>query len=231
MAIDESKGDSNREIEGLAYDSREVKPGYLFVALRGSTQDGHDFVKEAIRNGAVAVVLESAGGGKGIDTAVTVVRVPDSRVALSKLAVEFYGHPYRDMNLIGITGTNGKTTTSYLLESILLAAGARPGVIGTINDRLPGKTWEANVTTPESLELMQRLRDMAEAGVTHVVMEISSHALDQGRVEDCPFQAAVFTNISRDHLDYHKSIEAYFEAKSRLFLDSGKRGLVNLQGQ
>lgn len=224
MAIDESKGDSNREIEGLAYDSREVKPGYLFVALRGSTQDGHDFVKEAIRNGAVAVVLESAGGEKGIDTEVTVVRVPDSRVALSKLAVEFYGHPYRDMNLIGITGTNGKTTTSYLLESILLAAGARPGVIGTINDRLPGKVWEANVTTPESLELMQRLRDMAEAGVTHVVMEISSHALDQGRVEDCPFQAAVFTNISRDHLDYHKSIEAYFEAKSRLFLGLREKG-------
>jgi UDP-N-acetylmuramoyl-L-alanyl-D-glutamate--2,6-diaminopimelate ligase len=218
MAIHESKGDSDREIAGLAYDSREVKPGYLFVALRGNTRDGHNFVKEAVRNGAVAVVLESAGCGKDIDKDVSVVRVPDSRAALSKLAAEFYGHPYKNMTMVGITGTNGKTTTSYLLESILLAAGARPGVIGTINDRLPEKIWEAHITTPESLELMKRLHDMAEAGVTHVVMEVSSHALDQGRVKDCPFQVAVFTNISRDHLDYHKSIEAYFEAKSRLFL-------------
>jgi UDP-N-acetylmuramoyl-L-alanyl-D-glutamate--2,6-diaminopimelate ligase len=218
MAIHESKGDFDREIAGLVYDSREVKPGYLFVALRGNTRDGHNFVKEAVRKGAVAVVLESAGLVKDIDKDVSVVRVPDSRAALSKLAAEFYGHPYRDMTMVGITGTNGKTTTSYLLESILLAAGARPGVIGTINDRLPGKNWEAHITTPESLELMKRLRDMAEAGVTHVVMEVSSHALDQGRVRECPFQIAVFTNISRDHLDYHKSIEAYFEAKSRLFL-------------
>ncbi len=222
VTVQESKGDFNREIAGLAYDSREVKPGYLFVALRGKTQDGHHFVKEAIRKGAVAVLLESAGLGKYIAEGVSVVRVADSRAALSKLAAEFYGHPYRNMTVVGITGTNGKTTTSYLLESILLAAGARPGVIGTINDRLQGKTWEAHVTTPEPLELMKRLHDMAEAGVSHVVMEVSSHALDQGRVMDCPFQLAVFTNISRDHLDYHKTIEAYFEAKSRLFLGLGE---------
>jgi len=225
-AIHESTGDFDLEIAGLAYDSREVRPGYLFVAIRGSTRDGHDFVNEAVRNGAAALVLESPGHGKAIDKDVSVVRVPNSRAALSKLAAEFYGHPYRNMTMVGITGTNGKTTTSYLLESILLAAGARPGVIGTINDRLQGKIWEADVTTPESLELMKRLHNMAEAGATHVVMEVSSHALDQGRVRDCPFQIAVFTNISRDHLDYHKSIEAYFEAKSRLFLglSEGKTG-------
>ena len=221
-AIQELRGDSNLEISGLAYNSREVKPGYMFVALRGNTQDGHCFVKEAVRRGAVAVVLESAKFEKDIDKGVAVVRVPDSRAALSKLAAEFYGHPYRNMTMIGITGTNGKTTTSYLLESILLSAGASPGVIGTVNDRLPGRTWEAHITTPESLELMKRLHDMDEAGVTHVVVEVSSHALEQGRVRDCPFQIAVFTNISRDHLDYHKSLEAYFEAKSRLFL--GLRG-------
>jgi UDP-N-acetylmuramoyl-L-alanyl-D-glutamate--2,6-diaminopimelate ligase len=222
MAVQESKGDLDLEIAGLAYDSRQVKPGYLFVALRGSARDGHDFINEAVRNGASAVVLESEGSGKDIDNDVSVVRVRDSRAALSKLAAEFYGHPYRNMTMVGITGTNGKTTTSYLLESILLAAGARPGVIGTINDHLRQKIWEADVTTPESLELMKRLHNMAESGATHVVMEVSSHALDQGRVRDCPFQIAVFTNISRDHLDYHKSIEAYFEAKSRLFLGLGE---------
>lgn len=216
--IHESKGDSDLEISGLAYDSRKVKSGYVFVALRGTKQDGHDFVEEAVRNGAAAVVLESGRIVKGLDKNICVIRVPDSRTALSNLAAEFYRHPYRDMTMIGITGTNGKTTTTYLLESILLAAGGRPGIIGTINDRLQEKSWKVDVTTPESLELMKRLREMADAGATHIVMEVSSHALDQGRVKGCPFQVAVFTNISRDHLDYHKSLEAYFEAKSRLFL-------------
>jgi len=214
----------DRKIEGLAYDSREIKQGFLFVALRGQTEDGHDFIRDAIRNGAVAVVTESFQGRNRINENVAVVQVPDSREALSKLAVNFYGHPFKDMNLIGITGTNGKTTTSYLLESIFLAAGAKPGVIGTINYRAQGQTWEAPVTTPESLDIMQILRKMAESGVTDVVMEVSSHALDQGRAEDCPFRVALFTNISRDHLDYHQSMEAYFEAKSRLFLRLAEKG-------
>ena len=127
------------------------------------------------------------------------------------------------MNLTGITGTNGKTTTSYLLESILLRQAYKPGVIGTINYRSPDQTWEASVTTPESLELMQTLRKMADSGVSDVVMEVSSHALEQGRVEDCPFRVAVFTNISRDHLDYHHSMEEYFRAKSLLFRNLRQR--------
>ncbi len=196
----------------------------MFVALRGHTRDGHDFIRDAIQNGAVAVIAESPRDGNCINKNVAMVRVPDSREALSKLAVKFYNRPFKDMNLIGITGTNGKTSTSYLLESILLAAGAKPGVIGTINYRAQGQTWEAPVTTPESLDLMQTLRRMADSDVTDVIMEVSSHALDQGRTEDCPFRIAVFTNISRDHLDYHQSMKAYFEAKSRLFLRLAEKG-------
>ena len=220
----DSHGVSDLEIEGLAYDSRRVRPGFLFVALKGYAQDGHAFIHDAVQNGAVAVVVESFQDESGVNENVAMIQVPDSRRALSKLAANFYGHPFKAMNLIGITGTNGKTTTSYLLESILLAAGAKPGVIGTINYRTPEQTWEAPVTTPESLELMRTLRRMADSGVSDVVMEVSSHALDQGRVEGCPFRTAVFTNISRDHLDYHHSMEEYFKAKSLLFRNLRDRG-------
>jgi UDP-N-acetylmuramoyl-L-alanyl-D-glutamate--2,6-diaminopimelate ligase len=215
----ELSGDKNPEIKGLAYDSRQVKPGYVFVALRGHQLDGHDYILEAIRKGAVAVVAEEF---KGVEGQVTRVKVADSRKALSKLAVRFYGSPFNDMNLIGITGTNGKTTTSYLLESILRAAGARPGVLGTITYRFSGKLYPAPVTTPESMDVMRMMREMADGGVTDVIMEVSSHALDQGRVQDCPFRVAIFTNLSRDHLDYHKTMEEYFRAKSRLFVSLGK---------
>ena len=215
------RGDPELEIEGLAYDSRLVGPGYLFVALKGQTLDGHDFMKHAVQNGAVALVADEF---QGFDGETATVRVRDAREALSALSVKFYDEPYKDINLTGITGTNGKTTTSYLLESILLAAGKRPGVIGTINYRLPGQTLDAPVTTPESLDLMRILRKMADADVTDVVMEVSSHALDQGRVRDCPFRTGIFTNFSRDHLDYHQSMEAYFEAKSLFFQDLKKWG-------
>ncbi|HBF43110.1 MAG TPA: UDP-N-acetylmuramoyl-L-alanyl-D-glutamate--2,6-diaminopimelate ligase [Desulfobacteraceae bacterium] len=216
MTVMEFLGDPETEIEGLAYDSREVKPGYLFVALRGQTLDGHDFIKKAVQNGAVAIVAESSPGENICKTS-ALVKVPSSRVTLSELAASFYNRPFKNMNLVGITGTNGKTTTSYLLESILLAAGARPGVIGTINYRMPGQTWEAPVTTPESLDLMKTLRKMADANVTDVVIEVSSHSLVQGRIKGCPFRIAVFTNLTRDHLDYHGSMEEYFRAKSLLF--------------
>jgi UDP-N-acetylmuramoyl-L-alanyl-D-glutamate--2,6-diaminopimelate ligase len=224
----DSRGVPNLNIEGLAYDSRKVKPGFLFVALKGYTQDGHAFIHNAFQNGAIAIVGESFEGVNRGDEDVPMVRVPDSRKALFTLAANFYGHPFEGMNLIGITGTNGKTTTSFLLESILLAAGAKPGVIGTINYRFSEQAWEAPVTTPESLELMQALRRMADSGVSDVVMEVSSHALEQGRVEGCPFRTAVFTNISRDHLDYHGSMEAYFNAKSLLFRNLKKKGAGKL---
>ena len=174
----EFKGDPNQEIKGLAYDSREVGPGYLFVAIKGHARDGHDFINDALKKGAGAIVLEKRGVIKATNREIATIQVPDSREALSKLAASFYRHPFMEMNLIGITGTNGKTTTSYLLESILSTAGAKAGVIGTINYRISGRTWDAPVTTPESLELMRILRKMADAGVTDVVMEVSSHALD-----------------------------------------------------
>ena len=213
VAVKKISGDPEVEIKGLAYDSRLVKPGYLFVAVSGNKKDGHEFIEQALKNGAVAIVGEQMNSVHEVPA----ISVSDSREALSKLSVEFYDRPFEDMNLIGITGTNGKTTTTYILESILLAAGARPGVLGTINYRFGGEIVGAPVTTPESLELMRILKKMAGAGVTDVAMEVSSHALDQGRVSQCPFRIAVFTNISRDHLDYHQSMDEYFEAKSILF--------------
>jgi UDP-N-acetylmuramoyl-L-alanyl-D-glutamate--2,6-diaminopimelate ligase len=220
IAVSDFRGNSEIEIKGLAYDSRSVKPGYLFVALKGQAENGHDFVKNALQNGAVALVLEQSGW---TDTKAAIVQVSNSREALSRLAVNFYNRPFTGMTLIGITGTNGKTTSSYVLESILSVAGAVPGVIGTINYRFSGQSLEAPVTTPESLDLMSILRKMADGGVTDVVMEVSSHSLHQGRVRGCPFHVGVFTNISRDHLDYHNSMEDYFAAKSLLFRGIGKK--------
>lgn len=220
IAVSDFRGNSETEIKGLAYDSRSVKPGYLFVALKGQEEDGHDFIQNALKNGAVALVLEQSGW---TDTKAAIVQVSNSREALSRLAVNFYNRPFNGMTLIGITGTNGKTTSSYVLESILSAAGAIPGVIGTINYRFSGQTLEAPVTTPQSLDLMSILREMADEGVTDVIMEVSSHALHQGRVRGCPFHVGVFTNISRDHLDYHNSMEDYFEAKSLLFRSLGEK--------
>ena len=213
----DSRGPLNSLIRGLACDSREVRGGYMFVAVRGHENDGHDFIDSAIKRGASAIVFDSRLPLYNFPDTVTLIQVPDSREALSDLAVRFYDKPYEGMELVGITGTNGKTTTSYILESIIRAAGAQPGIIGTINYRYQGKSRPAQVTTPGPLELMRMLREMKDGGVTHVVMEVSSHALEQGRVSRCPFKVALFTNFSRDHLDYHGSMESYFEAKSLLF--------------
>jgi UDP-N-acetylmuramoyl-L-alanyl-D-glutamate--2,6-diaminopimelate ligase len=216
-------GRTDVEISQINYDSRKIGKGDLFVAVKGYAQDGHDFIGDAVSRGAAAVLSDLAPDtviqkltGKPNQMPV-LLQVSDSRKALSRLAVAFYRSPFHNMNMIGITGTNGKTTTSYLLESILLAAGRKPGVIGTVNHRIGNSVLKSSVTTPESLDLMKILREMADHDATDVVMEVSSHALDQGRVTDCPFRTVLFTNISRDHLDYHQSMDAYFEAKSLLF--------------
>lgn len=221
-------GDGGAEITGIAYDSRDVRDGYLFVAIKGHSQDGHAFLNEAAGKGAAALVAESFDG---VRTDIAKIRVHDSRSALSRLSVRFYGEPCRDIEFIGITGTNGKTTTTYLIESILSASGARPGVIGTINARFQGDIRPSSVTTPESLDLMRIIREMADKGATHIVMEVSSHALEQGRTADCPFSVGVFTNFTRDHLDYHGTMEEYFDAKSLLFRGMtkdrhGRRGVA-----
>jgi UDP-N-acetylmuramoyl-L-alanyl-D-glutamate--2,6-diaminopimelate ligase len=202
------------EIAGLAYDSRQVKRGDLFVAIRGQQSDGHGFIGKAVERGAAAVAAERLADQ---DPKTPTVLVPDSRRALSKLALSFYANPFKSITLIGITGTSGKTTTAYLLESLVKAAAGKPGVLGTVNYRYSEKTVPAPVTTPESLDLIRLSREMVDHGVTHIIMEVSSHALDQGRTQDCPFHVAVFTNLSRDHLDYHKTMDEYFAAKSRLF--------------
>ncbi len=201
------------DIRALFYRSQDVTPGGLFVAVKGFAADGHDFIEQAIARGAAAVVCEKPCSAAGA----VMIPVADSRKALAALAAEFYGHPSRHMTVIGITGTNGKTTTSYLIESILQAAGHATGVIGTINYRFGGKCFDTPVTTPESLDLQRILADMRSAGVTHAVMEISSHALDLCRVHACNIDVAVFTNLTQDHLDFHQTMEAYWASKRKLF--------------
>ena len=210
----EHRGKTNIEIKGLTGDSRKVKDGYLFVALKGSIENGHRYLADAVRKGARVLVVQKAEAGL---TGATVVRLADTRSALFDLADRFYGYPARHMDLIGITGTNGKTTTSYLLESVLREAGKEVGVIGTINYRFKGNSFEASLTTPDPVDLMRLMREMRDAGVTHVIVEVSSHSLDQGRTQGLPWSRAIFTSFSRDHLDYHSTMEEYFRAKSLLF--------------
>jgi UDP-N-acetylmuramoyl-L-alanyl-D-glutamate--2,6-diaminopimelate ligase len=209
-------GDVDVPVTGVAYHSREVTPGGLFVALKGCRTDGHLYLAASLDQGARVVVTEQE---LAPPPGVTVVRVPQARLALAHISAAFYGHPSRELTLVGITGTNGKTSTTYILEAILNAAGCRVGVVGTVNYRVGESTWPAPVTTPESLDLQRLLREMRSRGVTHVFLEVSSHALDLRRVDGSAFAAAVFTNLSQDHLDYHRDLDDYFAAKSRLFME------------
>ncbi len=211
----EVHGRTDLEVDNLAYDSRKVKEKGLFVAIYGHKADGHRFIDQAIRNGAQVIVAEQEG--RVTASPVTQIRVKNSRQALGKLSAAFYEQPASKLYLIGITGTSGKTTTSYLVESILKAAGFSAGVLGTINYRYGSKCFPAPVTTPESLDLQGLLAEMVQEKITHVVMEVSSHALDQGRVGEIIFDQTVFTNLSQDHLDYHLDLETYFQAKAKLF--------------
>jgi len=218
LSILELQGRKDIEIRGLTNDSRAVQQGYLFVAIKGHHHDGHRFLAHAVEGGAHALVVEQV---EKEFSDVTVIRVPDTRVILRELADRFYGYPTRDMCLIGITGTNGKTTTSYLMESIWREAGIRVGLIGTISYRFNGNSREAPLTTPDYPELMRMIREMRDAGITDIIIEVSSHSLDQGRTMGFQWSRALFTNFSRDHLDYHATMEEYFQAKSRLFTALG----------
>ncbi len=204
----------DREVREIVHDSRKTRGGSLFVAVRGFHADGHQFIPHAIRQGAVAVVAEV---WKGVRTDTPVILVPDSRVALARLAAAFYVHPSRRLKLIGITGTNGKTTTSYLVKSIIEAAERVSGLIGTIDYRIGDRIYPAPNTTPESLDLQRLLAEMVERRAGYCVMEVSSHALELKRTEECVFEAAAFTNLTQDHLDFHGDMESYFRAKLRLF--------------
>jgi UDP-N-acetylmuramoyl-L-alanyl-D-glutamate--2,6-diaminopimelate ligase len=212
------RGDLDVEISDIYYDSRAVAEGGLFVAIKGLVTDGHRYVGAAVDRGAAAVVVEDDMDIPGA----VVIRVRDSRAALGRLADTFFDYPSMKLKLLGVTGTNGKTTICYIVEEILAAAGKTPGVIGTINYRYGRTSITPPHTTPESLDLVRLLSDMVNAGADHAVMEVSSHALDLRRVDSCMFDAAIFTNLTQDHLDYHQTMENYFESKARLF-----RELIN----
>lgn len=212
------------EIGGLRYDSRKVGPGDCFVALRGTGVDGHRFIEEALQRGAAAVVVDedrAFSDSLALHHGVTKIVVADTRRALAQLAANFFGRPSQRLTMVGITGTNGKTTTAYLVRSILEASGSSAGLIGTIEYLYGASSSPASHTTPESLELQELLAQMVFAGCTAVAMEVSSHALHQGRVYGIDFSTAVFTNLTQDHLDYHGSMDEYFRAKKLLFEDLG----------
>ena len=212
---------------GVEYDSRNVRPGSVFVALPGQKADGAAFAPQAISAGAVAIVSERP---RHESLHVPWIVVPNARLALGHIAAEFFGHPSRRMKVVGITGTNGKTTTSYLLQAIFEAAGVRCGLMGTVAYRIGDREIEATRTTPEATEVHGFIRQMLDAGCGACVMEVSSHALAMHRVDGIRFAAGIFTNLTRDHLDFHQNMESYFAAKRRLFemLPGDAPGVVNL---
>jgi UDP-N-acetylmuramoyl-L-alanyl-D-glutamate--2,6-diaminopimelate ligase len=193
-----------------------VRPGWAFVAIPGAKTDGHTFIPQALAQGASALIVDRPVDLTAAASACC-LRVPDTRQALAHLTATFFGHPSRQLRLIGVTGTNGKTTSTYLLEAVLQAHGLTPGVIGTVTYRYAGHERPADQTTPAAGEIQHMLRQMVDAGVSDCVMEVSSHALAQHRVWGCQFAAALFTNLTQDHLDYHADMAAYFAAKAQLF--------------
>lgn len=204
-------GDS--QITGITYDSREVQPGWLFIAMQGGSFDGHKFVSAAIEAGAAAVIAEREVGGINVPCII----VPNGRTAMGEISAPFFDNPSRKMKLIGVTGTSGKTTVTHLIQSIFNASGQPAGLIGTIGARIGNESIETKHTTPESVDLQRTLAYMADRGVKAVAIEASSHGLYQGRTLGCEFDCGVFTNIARDHLDFHVTVEAYLDAKLILF--------------
>lgn len=205
------------EVKGVTSDSRKVSEGFIFVAVKGTAFDGHNFIREAVQRGAKAVVFQDTGYRLPQTQKISYIKTDDTRKSLADLSAAFWGHPSSSMKLVGITGTNGKTTVSYLIESILKYAGCEPAVIGTINYRFKGRVFNAGNTTPGSAELQALLARMREDKVDFVIIEVSSHALDQERVRAVRFCSGIFTNLSPEHLDYHRDIRSYFIAKSKLF--------------
>ena len=203
---------SDVEITAVTYRADAAVPGALHVCVPGHTADGHDFAAEAVRRGAAALVVE-----RGLGLGVTEVEVESARRAMAAAADAFYGRPSAQLSVVGITGTNGKTTTAFLMHAVLEAAGRRSGLLGTVEQRVGGRVEPVVRTTPESVDLQALLRRMADAGDTACVMEVSSHALQLDRVAGVRFAAAAFTNLTQDHLDFHPDMEHYFRAKARLF--------------
>lgn len=230
-------GSPTLPVLSVEYDSRRVRHNSLFVAIEGFSSDGHNFIKTAVENGASAVVLSSGRQAEFshlADSQLAILVSDDTRRALSKISAVFFSHPTRSMRVVGITGTNGKTSTTYMLESIAKAAGFSPGVIGTVDYRWKGRREASPNTTPESRDLQELIFSMAADGVDCLIMEVSSHGLELARADDIDFDVAAFTNLTRDHLDFHRDFEHYFAAKKRIFslLEKSsknyKAGIVNV---
>jgi UDP-N-acetylmuramoyl-L-alanyl-D-glutamate--2,6-diaminopimelate ligase len=211
------------DVGDLAYDARAVGPGSLFFCVPGSRVDGHDFARQAVASGAVALVVE-----RPLDLDLPQLVVSDARRAMAPVADEFFGHPSEELQIAAVTGTNGKTTTAFLLYSILASAGRRPGLLGTIESRVGGERRPAIRTTPEAIDLQRAFREMLDSGDRSCAMEATSHGSELGRLDRVRFSALVFTNLSQDHLDFHETMERYFEAKRRLFLEERPPAAINL---
>jgi UDP-N-acetylmuramoyl-L-alanyl-D-glutamate--2,6-diaminopimelate ligase len=223
LKVKRKTGPLNTEIKGIAYDSRFVKEGFIFVAVTGFSVDGHDYIRDAVNRGAAAVVSEKAAADLesadqfAVQRNVALVEVRDSREALALISAAFYGRPSQSLSLIGITGTNGKTTTSFITKNIIDAWGKKTGLLGTICYITGDSMTTASHTTPESLDLQRCLSEMVHNNVDYAVLEVSSHALALKRTEGCSFKSAAFTNFSQDHLDFHITMEEYFKTKCKLF--------------
>src|SRR5438477_10366807 len=224
------EGPLDRDVAGISYDSRRVTPGMVFVAIPGQKTDGHEFISTAIERGATAVICEKNGL---VSQRATKIKVADAREALARAAAAYYQHPSKKLRVIGVTGTNGKTTVAFMVKQIMEAAGVNCGLIGTVRYEIGERVIPAQRTTPEALEIQQMMAQMLRADCQACVMEVSSHALEQKRVCCVEFDAAVFTNLTQDHLDYHGTMENYFASKKKLFAALGrgpKRGgaVINL---
>jgi len=229
LKVSDIKGNIDIEVSGIAYDSRKVKSGYVFVCIDGKTTDGHEYVAQALDNGAVAFVVQK---DVAMPESITVVKTDDTRYALACMSDTYYGHPSRKFSLTGITGTKGKTTTTFMLKSVLEAAGRKTGLVGTLGSRIGERTLYTERTTPESYDLQSLFAEMVEENVENVVMEVSSQGLALHRVSCCNYEIGVFTNLTKDHIGAkeHSSMEDYFKAKSKLF-KMCKKGLVNIDSE
>ncbi|AFS78308.1 UDP-N-acetylmuramoyl-L-alanyl-D-glutamate--2,6-diaminopimelate ligase MurE [Gottschalkia acidurici 9a] len=218
------KGSLDIEITDVVYDSRKAKDGCVFVAIEGFKVDGHNFTEEVIKKGARAIIVQR---DIDLEENITVIKVKSTRLALAEISSNFYQNPSSKLSLIGVTGTNAKTTTTYLIQSILENVDKKTGIVGTIGNIINGKLFKTNNTTPESLELQKTFSNMVESKVDNCIMEVSSHALDLNRVSYCDFETGIFTNLSVDHLDYHKTLENYLDAKIKLFYMTKKYNIIN----
>jgi UDP-N-acetylmuramoyl-L-alanyl-D-glutamate--2,6-diaminopimelate ligase len=222
------QGDYKTMIKGVAIDTRQLDPGQLFIAIRGVTQDGHQYIGQAIEKGVEAIVCSDLPGK--LPPGIAVVKVEDTRKIAGVIAANFYDHPSRSIKLVGVTGTNGKTSIVQLSHRLFTALGYRTGMLSTIENKIADRTLRADLTTPDAVSLQKMLAEMLESGCTHAFMEVSSHALDQFRVQACRFSVAVFTNLTHDHLDYHGTFDQYLKAKKVFFdnLDREAHALVNI---